>query len=128
MRIQGLGEGLGEARNEFFGIAFDYPHRLQLVAVNLLLLGLVQVNAHQQGVFDLELHDLSQELMLFRRRLQIGALVHVSVQRHRFVESVARAQKPSDNGLVLTRPRYEQVINLLQRGTVARLHAYKHAL
>ncbi len=65
VRIQGQGEGLGEARNELFRIALDHPHRLQLVAVNLLLLGLRQVNACQQGVFDLELHDLSQELTAF---------------------------------------------------------------
>ncbi len=66
--------------------------------------------------------------MLFRRRLHIGALVHVDVQLHRLVESVVRPQNLFDNGLVLPRPRDEHVVNLLKRGTVARLHACKHAL
>ncbi len=44
------------------------------MAVNLLSLGLGQVDACQQDISDLELHDLSQEFMLFRRRFRIGAL------------------------------------------------------
>ena len=128
MRIQSLGEGFGDVRNEFCGIALDHPLCLQLVAVNLLLLGLRQVDACQQGVLDLELHNLSQEHILFRRRFHIGALVHVDVQLHRLVESVVRAQNLFDNGLVLSRPCDEHVVNRLERSTVARLHARKQIL
>ena len=118
VRIQSQGECLGEARNELFRIALDHPHRLQLVAVNLLLLGLRQVDACQQSIFNLELHNLSQERMLFRRRLHIGALVHVNI----------RPQNLFDNGLSLPRPRDEYVVYLNKRSTVARLYACKHAL
>ncbi len=66
--------------------------------------------------------------MLFHRRLYIGALVHVDVQLHRLVESVVWPQNLFDNGLVLTNPLDKHVVNLPQCCTVARLHAYKHAL
>ena len=82
VRIQGLGKGTRRIRNELFGIAFDHPLRLQLIAVNLLL-WLPPIDARQQGVFDLKLQRPFSGAQDFRHRLHIGTLFHVDVQFHR---------------------------------------------